>query len=648
MSFIKDFGHYEWNLIQGSNTLDKSHFSSGTLNDAVFQQFTLGAVVARQLNLTLWNADLNTTDPTVLSCKAVSFDGTETTIPKGTYFIDTLDTSPYSEYSELVAFDAMLKTQVVYMKSGTYTPKTSLQLVQEIASDIGVTIEADTLTFLTNNAFNFTQAPNIGTSEGTTDREILSVIGIYHGGNWIINDNNELELVRAYGSLLGNNLVTVGTDGKFYSTWLAEVEDSTTVVRINSSGKFETILYGSCDDSTVLWYIGRDGKNYTDTLANILANSASDMAVEIGDEVVDFDVSPTEVITRIELVVSNELSYRSPSGLTEEEWQALGGRLVSVNMPLMASQAVADKLYDMYAGLSVVPYESQSAYFSPDVKLGRMLKIKDRKVVLTNRTLTIDSLASSDLILEPQQRLQSNYPYLDPITRQLKRGVTEAKELANEAQASADSAQQTAEGASAREQLIYISVASGTIPTANTTWVTNTSGNQNVWTTKRPVYNSSYPVLYIARQRQTVAQSSGTTCSCTTPLIDETTTIIDGGHITTGTIDANVVTVANINASNINAGTLDASVVDVENLDASNITTGTLSADFIYGGTLTLGGVNNINGQLNLLGSDGERVAGISGTALDCASVEVSDSINISGWIAIKDLNNILNIVYEE
>lgn len=111
----------------------------------------------------------------------------------------------------------------------------------------------------------------------------------------------------------------------------------------------------------------------------------------------------------------------------------------------------------------------------------------------------------------------------------------------------AATAQSTANGANYREQTIYISKASGTTSvSANTTWVTVATDSQNTWTTKRPTYNSGYPVLFVATQRQTVAQSSGTTCSCTTPVKDDTTTIIDGGHITTGTIDANNVTISNL------------------------------------------------------------------------------------------------------
>jgi len=154
-------------------------------------------------------------------------------------------------------------------------------------------------------------------------------------------------------------------------------------------------------------------------------------------------------------------------------------------------------------------------------------------------------------------------------------------------------AQSTAEGANSQEQLIYISKASGTTTqSATTTWVTNTTGNQNTWTIKRPTYNSSYPVLFVATQRKSV----GGTVTCTTPQIDNTTTVIDGGHITTGTIDA--------------------SVVSVTNLNASNITSGTMSASKISGGTLTLGGSNNTNGTMTVKDANGNTAATVNNNGI--------------------------------
>lgn len=160
-------------------------------------------------------------------------------------------------------------------------------------------------------------------------------------------------------------------------------------------------------------------------------------------------------------------------------------------------------------------------------------------------------------------------------------------------------AQSAADGANLQEQLIYISKPSGTTTVAaNTTWVTDTTGAQNTWTLKRPEYNSSYPVLFVATQRKAVDG----TVTCTTPMIDLTTTVIDGGHITTGTIDA--------------------SVVSVTNLNASNITSGSLSANYIQGGIMTVGGMNNTNGYIRILDSTGNYAGGVGASGVSIQGEE--------------------------
>lgn len=113
-----------------------------------------------------------------------------------------------------------------------------------------------------------------------------------------------------------------------------------------------------------------------------------------------------------------------------------------------------------------------------------------------------------------------------------------------------DSAASVAGNANYREQTIYKSAANGTTSmSGTTTWITSSSNAQNAWTTRRPTYNTSYPVLFVATQRQTMGNSSGNTCTCTTPVIDETTTVIDGGRII-----ANSVTADQINVNTLQLG----------------------------------------------------------------------------------------------
>jgi hypothetical protein len=148
--------------------------------------------------------------------------------------------------------------------------------------------------------------------------------------------------------------------------------------------------------------------------------------VVIGDEVAEFDVSPTETITRVELWEKGSKSYRSPEGLTESEWEALGGIVLSAQMPLMASQSLADELYTRYNGFNYIPYTAESAYFDPETALGTSLEIKDDTVILSNRTIDIDVLAPSDLSADPTQELKSYYPKLSPFERAVQQDIEES------------------------------------------------------------------------------------------------------------------------------------------------------------------------------------------------------------------------------
>lgn len=109
------------------------------------------------------------------------------------------------------------------------------------------------------------------------------------------------------------------------------------------------------------------------------------------------------------------------------------------------------------------------------------------------------------------------------------------------------------------EQYIYKSKSTVTAEPAYTTWVTDATGNQNTWTTKRPQYSTSYPYCFIAKQKKDAAG----VVTCTTPAIDETITQINGGNIVTGTLSA----------AQIKTGVL----ADPNNRNSINMSTGAFS-----------------------------------------------------------------------
>lgn len=158
----------------------------------------------------------------------------------------------------------------------------------------------------------------------------------------------------------------------------------------------------------------------------------------------------------------------------------------------------------------------------------------------------------------------SAYTYSPDENGRYDKNLTESLETAASASTAAGNAQTSANSARSRSSVLYYSASGGTMPTAPSSWIdetTGTNGNtyvengivygkQGKWTPVRPLYDSGYPALYVATQSETV----GGTYSCTTPKLDVTTTIIDGTHIITGTIDADKLHVTDLSTLNATIG----------------------------------------------------------------------------------------------
>jgi phage minor structural protein len=101
---------------------------------------------------------------------------------------------------------------------------------------------------------------------------------------------------------------------------------------------------------------------------------------------------------------------------------------------------------------------------------------------------------------------------------------------------------------------------------------------------------------------------------------------LSADKITTGTLDANLITVTNLNANSITTGSIDAKLVNVKNLNASNITTGTLDASKIN--------VTNVNADNITSGS-------INASIIDVSNLNAN---NITSGIIDAQKINVTNI----
>ena len=612
---------------------------------------TIGRAVSSQVEMTLLNTDGALDNFAYGRCKIYldvydSANSTWLSCPMGVYIID-LPTRRKSQLIHAFGYDQMQKLDGIcdswWAGLNFSGGLTLLQIVNSMASQIGVSVSTATASAIVNSSVTYTAAPFDCVE--TTYREVLELIAEAAGTVARFDRDGALDLKWFKAAQIGGNTVEIDTDtigNQCLSIDLAEyqvaaidllkvkiAEDDVGVTvgsgtnqytildnlfldgsvatittrataiynRLNALGAYKPI------QSKLIWDwsieagdiidITRDSTTYTTPIfqqamtwrggyvISELVNSGdnvrpvpnyderstyrmqSEMSAKVGDnEIISrINQSPEAIAiqaSKVDLTGYVTFTNLSTPGQTVIDGGNITSNSISVSQFTSTAQGAlaANATTKMQYYLSTSSSSATGGTWSDTVPTWA-----SGKYVWTREATTV-TLASGSTT--------TNYS-----TAVYDKNLTTALSTATSASSAAATAQSTADSANAQEQLIYISKPSGTTTVAaNTTWVADTTGSQNTWTLKRPEYNSSYPVLFVATQRKAVDG----TVTCTTPMIDLTTTVIDGGHITTGTIDA--------------------SVVSVTNLNASNITTGTMSADKISGGTLTVGGQNNTNGVI--------------------------------------------------
>lgn len=109
-------------------------------------------------------------------------------IPKGTFYIDTRKLDTETGVLTINGYDAMLKSEVQFLQDGDTGewPRASSVIVGEICELMGV--ELDERTELDDEI-------KVPYPNDWTAREILSMVGTAHCGNWTITDAGKLRLV---------------------------------------------------------------------------------------------------------------------------------------------------------------------------------------------------------------------------------------------------------------------------------------------------------------------------------------------------------------------------------------------------------------------------------------------------------------------
>lgn len=164
---------------------------SGAAADATAA--TVGNCVAKSLNLVLRNpGEIPRMAKIQMRYRLNNGTTHSEWIPKGTFFIDTR--SEGNGVLTLVAYDAMLKCDQDFITTGSQGswPKTDIQVVNEICSRIGVTLDSRTRNILTMGY----RIPYPGYGDDAYSmREVLGFIGAAYAGNWVITDQDTLRLL---------------------------------------------------------------------------------------------------------------------------------------------------------------------------------------------------------------------------------------------------------------------------------------------------------------------------------------------------------------------------------------------------------------------------------------------------------------------
>lgn len=225
--------------------------------------------------------------------EATGLEQWSTWIPMGEFYIDSRAYDETGEVMKVHCYDAMLKTEYVYLDkhmdsdSGASWPKQAREVYQNISADIGVTGSADVIQAIPASWV----MPYPGNK---TARDLLREIAVALGGNFVVNDSGLLACVRLKKSTtvaqdlkLNVGALERGVDsGAFTKVRITGIQGVEGVTEYTAGNDTGLTIEGECPwgtqaiaDSVLSTIAGWVYRPYTASEALL------DPAVEIGDTV---------------------------------------------------------------------------------------------------------------------------------------------------------------------------------------------------------------------------------------------------------------------------------------------------------------------------------------------------------------------------
>ena len=181
-------------VIDGAGTFGETQLFAVSTSHRVFDQTPeIGKAIAGEVNISMIKPDVDIPTMATLRPQSRAVNATQQSewIPQGVYFIDTRQNSQNGNGLRVLTihgYDAMLKAEQGFQSDNITGDSTDVEMVDEIASIMGVQVDPRTYTLMTKGY-------TIPLPAGYSCREVLGYIASMYVGCFIMSDDGKLRLV---------------------------------------------------------------------------------------------------------------------------------------------------------------------------------------------------------------------------------------------------------------------------------------------------------------------------------------------------------------------------------------------------------------------------------------------------------------------
>lgn len=520
-------------------TITAPEISHGLLNGNVL---SIGNCVSATLKFTLMTTDTIPKSAKIVILSRVTDVNADVQeysewLEFGTYWIDRRTYN--DDLIDLECYDAMKMANQPYDHSKDTShewPKTVSDVVTRAASQIGVSLDSRTTDYFVQTGI-WNQRVISYPPDDDTLIKILGYIGGIFGGNWYITQDNKLRYIPLVSAPIGGYIMSeagerIKAENNDLVVWgdtlvITETERGHITSQIDERIMAENGDYVVYDDLGSAYRVYNPGGSGCVVVPVIVGSVTTANLVWVSKVTVSRD---------------NENSYTfGDDG---------GFELIVSNNPY-ANKSLVEALYHRIKGTIYQPYNATNAVYDPAAELGDWVIAGDIvRGTMFAENYKLDIGFSADISAPGEDELDSEYPFVtieERVTQSIEKTAAELKKETKDAVENATNIITGANDGSIRfmyddqQRLHEIAILDNYgITNAKKVWRWNMGGLG--YSTNG--YNGPFG-LAITQDGSIVAD-----------------------YINTGTLDANAVNVANLNASNITTGTFQAddNVVKIKGL----------------------------------------------------------------------------------